>query len=93
VLLAGFKNYLEKRPESKSIFASIAPMGWEDCIPLQPADFVAYEAMKETHRHRPGQKARERRKSLTAFLDLPDSGASCDEIPREADLPPENSTI
>ena len=27
-------------------FITAAPMGWEDCIPLQAADFIAYEGMK-----------------------------------------------
>ena len=81
--LDAFNHYLQKRPEAKDLFASIAPMGWEDCIPLQPADFLAYEAMKETNRFRPGQKPRNRRGSLTAFLELENIGASCEEIPRE----------
>jgi len=27
-------------------FVTMVPMGWEDCIPLQPADFIAYEGFK-----------------------------------------------
>lgn len=82
--LAAFNHYVEKRPEAKALFSSIAPMGWEDCIPLQPADFLAYEAMKETHRFRPEhKKVRSRRASLTAFLELENVGAICEEIPRE----------
>jgi hypothetical protein len=85
VLLDAFNHYLRARPTAKSLFTSIAPMGWEDCIPLQPADFWAYEAMKETHRHRPvapGQKKRERRLSLEAALQLESVGAQSEEIPR-----------
>jgi hypothetical protein len=81
--LDAFNHYLKIRPEAKSLFTSITPMGWEDCIPLQPADFLAYEAMKEANRHRPGQKPRGRRGSLTAFLDLENIGVIWDEIPRE----------
>ena len=83
VLLGAFNHYLSARPKAKTLFTSITPMGWEQCIPLQPSDFLAYEAMKETHRHRPGQKQRGRRKSLSAFLGLESVGAVCDEIPRK----------
>lgn len=34
-----------------SLFATLTPMGWEDCIPLQPADLLASENFKETLRH------------------------------------------
>lgn len=85
-LVGAFNHYLNARPLASSIFTSITSEGWEKCIPLQPADFVAYEAMKETNRYRSGQKPRHRRKSLTAFLDLESVGASCDEIPRKVIL-------
>ena len=55
VLLDAFNHYLTARPNAQSLFTSIKPMGWEECVPLQPADFLAYEAMKETHRHRRSQ--------------------------------------
>jgi hypothetical protein len=32
------------------LFPSLTPMGWEDCTPLQPADFMAYEHCKEVER-------------------------------------------
>ena len=32
----------------KQHFFSITPMGWENCIPLQPADLMAFENMKES---------------------------------------------
>lgn len=83
VLLDAFNFYLEKRPKASSLFTSITPMGWENCTPLQAADFFAYEAMKESHRFRPGMKPRERRKSLSAALELETVGAMFDEIPRE----------
>jgi hypothetical protein len=82
VLLDAFNHYLRARPHAKSLFTSITPMGWEDCVPLQTADFWAYEAMKETNRFRPGQKARKRRASLEAALALDSVGAQCEEIPR-----------
>jgi hypothetical protein len=49
-------------------FTTIASMGWNDCVPLQLADFLAYENFKEAQ----GTEAnRRRRKSLEALLDLP----------------------
>jgi hypothetical protein len=48
------------------LFRTIAPLGWEDCIPLQPADMMAYEAFKEAERKFTGRK---RRKSLEILLD------------------------
>ena len=86
VLLKAFNHHLNERPNAAKLFASISPMGWEDCIPLQPADFLAYEAMKEAHRYRTDGTPRKRRKSLTAFLGLESVGAVCDEIPRAAIL-------
>jgi len=32
--------------KGKELFSTIAPVGWEDCVPLQPADLVAYETFK-----------------------------------------------
>jgi hypothetical protein len=34
----------------KDMFSTIAPMGWEHCVPLQPADLVAYESFKDALR-------------------------------------------
>ena len=28
------------------LFTAIAPMGWEDCVPLQPADMIAFDTYK-----------------------------------------------
>ena len=49
-------------------FCTLAPMGWEHCVPLQPADLMAYENFKESQRlvHRPEHK---RRRSLEVILD------------------------
>jgi hypothetical protein len=48
-------------------FTTLAPMGWEHCIPLQPADLLAYENFKESQRlvHRPQHVMRQ---SLNAIL-------------------------
>ena len=62
-------------------FSSIAPMSWEHCIPLQPADVLAYENFKEVERQ---PHIRKRRKSLEALLDLESTfGGKCVSIPRE----------
>jgi hypothetical protein len=86
VLLDAFNHFRAQSPSKGKMFVSIAPMGWEDCTALQIADFCAYESMKEVHRYRPGQlkpdnTMRERRKSLTAFLNLESVGGICEEIP------------
>jgi hypothetical protein len=52
-------------------FATIAPMGWEDCIRLQVADLLAYENFKCVERESAGHK---RRKSLELILDLDSFG-------------------
>lgn len=57
----------------RAYFSSITPLGWENCIPLQAADLVAYENMKEADRI-VAQDRRDRRKSLAALLDLPSLG-------------------
>ena len=86
VLLDAFNHFLKAAsPERAAMFTSITPMGWERCTPLQVADFCAYESMKDVHRLRPEEirkKARGRRKSLAAFLDMPSTGGICEEIPR-----------
>jgi len=62
-------------------FSSITPMSWEHCIPLQPADMLAYENFKEVERQ---FKQRNRRKSLQALLNLESTfGGRCVHIPRE----------
>ena len=72
VLLNAF-NTLIKDPtfQYKSCFTTIAPMGWEDCIPLQPADLIAYENFKEGYRRLPDvQKPKQRRKIFEELLSL-----------------------
>jgi hypothetical protein len=72
VLFSAF-NSLIKDPtfEYRNCFTTIAPMGWEDCIPLQPADLIAYENFKGGYRQLPGvQKPKERRKILSALIPL-----------------------
>ena len=75
VMLEAFNSVLDDPAcEWKDKFTTLAPMGWENCTPLQPADLVAYEVMKECHRQKPeviAAKKRDRRKSLNAILDSP----------------------
>ena len=51
----------------RSRFATLAPMGWEHCAPLQMADLMAYENRKESQRltYRKGDS---RRRSLDRIL-------------------------
>ena len=52
-------------------FTTIAALGWEDSIALQPADLVAFEVFKEAQ----GKEiARQRRKSFSALLALDEFG-------------------
>ncbi|MDP9158799.1 MAG: hypothetical protein M3O09_01025 [Acidobacteriota bacterium] len=57
--------------EYSTRFTTIASMAWQDCVPLQPADLVAYENFKEAERH---ILSRDRRKSLSSILDLDSFG-------------------
>ncbi|MGP8269603.1 MAG: hypothetical protein ACLQLH_06010 [Terracidiphilus sp.] len=52
--------------EGREIFVSITSQGWEDCVPLQAADLLAYETFKDAENHVIG---RSRRKSLTSILE------------------------
>lgn len=51
--------------EERGMFRSIAPLGWETCTALQPADLVAYETFKDAQRQFSG---RPRHKSLDFLL-------------------------
>lgn len=55
----------------KDYFTTIAPMGWEDCVALQPADLVAFETMKEAEAR---AEPRLSRKSFLALVDMKDFG-------------------
>lgn len=61
-------------------FTAIAPMGWENCVLLQPADLIAYENFKIIERKRAGSK---RRKIMELLLDLNSVGGRGVEIPRQ----------
>jgi hypothetical protein len=51
--------------KGKELFSTIAPLGWEDCIPLQPADMIAYETFKDALRK---FNSKDRRPSLDYLL-------------------------
>ncbi len=62
-------NAFMKDESAKSIskyFITIASMGWEDCIPLQPADLIVYEGMKRVDGSLRGND--EIRKALMALM-------------------------
>jgi hypothetical protein len=80
VLLEAF-NHVRDTSRYKDRLVSLAPMGWEDCVPLQPADFLAYENYKAVERETAGYK---RRKTLELLLDLRSFGGSGIKIERQA---------
>jgi hypothetical protein len=49
------------------LFSTLVPMGWEDCLQLQPADLLAYEECKE--RERDPTHRKDMRRSLAAIRD------------------------
>jgi hypothetical protein len=66
--------------EFRHYFTTIAPMSWEHCIALQPADLVAFEVFKAAEGREEG---RQRRKSLQALIDLEDFGIHSSRFPIE----------
>jgi hypothetical protein len=54
--------------DGREHFTTIAPMGWEDCIPLQAADLLAYETFKDAA-NRISPNPRPRRKSLESLFE------------------------
>lgn len=65
--LAAFNSCMRDSTfEGREIFKSITSLGWEDCIPLQAADMLAYETFKDAEN---GVLGRKRRKSLTSILE------------------------
>jgi len=64
----------------KDVFTTIDSMGWEDCIPLQLADLVAYEAFGNAKRMRAEKPMS---KSLEALLSMDSVGAKSKGVSRE----------
>jgi hypothetical protein len=47
VISDAFHRFLEEAGERyKELFVTIAPMRWQDCVPLQPADMIAFDTFK-----------------------------------------------
>jgi hypothetical protein len=68
-LLKGFNHMMDEPEfEYRHLFTTIAPMGWEDCIPLQPADLVAYEMFRDVKLQALGKN---RSASLSALFGMP----------------------
>jgi hypothetical protein len=81
-LLKSFnQQILDPNFEYRSYFTTIAPLAWEDCIALQPADLVAFEVYKDAERK---LKPRVRRKSYTALLKLSEFGVHTKSFTRDA---------
>jgi hypothetical protein len=80
VLLEAF-NHVKKDETliNHDRFTTISPMGWEDCIPLQPADLIAYGNFKVVERESGGHK---RRKDFASILDLNSIGGRGVKIQR-----------
>jgi hypothetical protein len=82
ILLDAFNGVIQdKHFKYGRRFTTIAPMGWEDCILLQPADLIAYENFKLVERQRANQP---RRKAVEAILDLDSIGGRGAELKLEA---------
>jgi hypothetical protein len=68
-MLAAFNHMKEDVTfKGREHFTTIAPKGWEDCIPLQAADLLAYETFKDAA-NRISPKPRPRRKSLESLFE------------------------
>jgi hypothetical protein len=63
-----FKKFMEEDATKhlSKYFVTCAPMTWQNCVPLQPADLLAYEGMKRIQQKISGVDAM--RKSLQAIL-------------------------
>ncbi|MGB7075407.1 MAG: hypothetical protein WA578_19745, partial [Candidatus Sulfotelmatobacter sp.] len=78
-ILKAFNHQLmNEKFEHSKYFTTIAPLGWEDCLALQPADLVAFESCKYAER------TTKPRKSWTALLDLPQFGIHVKNFSKEA---------
>lgn len=80
-LQRAFKSERKRLPACAKLFPSLVPMGWEDCTPLQPTDFLAYETCKEVERDK--QARPEMRRSLAAILGSDNFGGVCKWFTKE----------
>jgi len=82
VLLEAFNHMKNDEAfANRERFTTIAPMGWEDCVPLQPADLIAYGNFKTVERTSAGFK---RRKDFDLILDLSSIGGRGVKLQRAA---------
>lgn len=77
-ILKAFNAQLAKWSAS-SYFTTIAPLAWEHCISLQPADLVAFEVFKEAQARK---ELRDTRKSLKILFNLPAFGVHVKTLDR-----------
>jgi hypothetical protein len=68
-------------PYRRDCFTTIAPLGWEHCRALQPADLVAYECFKQAEAR---FAARNSRKSFEALRDMEAFGIHLLSFPKKA---------
>ncbi len=67
VLLKAFNDHMNDPTFSgREYFSTIASQSWENCIPLQAADLLAYETFKEAQR---SLTSRPRRRTLSLLLE------------------------
>jgi hypothetical protein len=79
--LAAFNKMMQDSTfKGKEHFSTIAPLGWEHCISLQPADMIAYETFKEAERQLTGRK---RRKSLEFLMQSKKFGGRSKQFDRK----------
>lgn len=65
----------------KDYFTTIAPLSWEHCIALQPADLVAFECFKEAEAK---LEARKSRRSFEALLNMDEFGIHIKSFTKDA---------
>jgi hypothetical protein len=79
ILQAFNKTVLESSFPYKAYFTTIEPLPWEDCVALQPADLLAFEAFKESEGR---EEDRQMRKSLGALMKMEDFGIHSRRFPK-----------
>lgn len=81
-LLRGFNRMMDDPTfQYKRLYTTLDPMGWENCIPLQPADLVAYEVFRDSKRRAiSGQRS----KTLTALAEMPNFRLRTKTLPKDA---------
>ena len=81
-LLRGFNRMMDDPTFPYShVYSTLAPMGWEDCVPLQPADLVAYEFFRDAKRL---AKSGGINRSLAALGEMPNFHGMAKLVPKSA---------